>query len=114
MAFSFTSDVIGETMIEKFKEGITVEGVFEKRGSGSEHSEFTKMLIEGVPVIKDHNRNVMHHKVIIIDDRIVITGSFNFSKNANRSNDENIVIIDSPEIAAQYNDEFRRLYKRGR
>ncbi len=40
----------------------------------------------------------MHHKVIIIDDRTVITGSFNFSRNANRKNDENTLIIENPEL----------------
>lgn len=114
MAFSFTSDVIAETMISKFKNGLIVQGVFEKKGSNSEYSEYTKMLIEGVPVIKDRNYRIMHHKVIIIDDRIVITGSFNFSKNANRSNDENILIVESPEIAASYTEEFRRIYSRGK
>ncbi|HOP30177.1 MAG TPA: phospholipase D-like domain-containing protein [Spirochaetota bacterium] len=114
MAFSFTSDVIAETMISKFKEGITVEGVFEKKGSNSEHSEFTKMMIEGLPVVKDRNRKIMHHKVIIIDEKIVITGSFNFSKNANRKNDENILVIESREIAAKYLEEFKRIYSRGR
>ncbi len=113
MAFSFTSDCIGETMIEKFKEGVSIEGVFESRGSQSEYSEYTKMMIEGLPVVKDHNRYIMHHKVIIIDDSIVITGSFNFSKNANSRNDENILILESNEIAAKYTEEFRRVYKAG-
>lgn len=114
MAFSFTSDVIAETMISKFKERVAVEGVFESKGSNSEHSEYTKMIIEGLPVVKDRNRKIMHHKVIIIDDSIVITGSFNFSNNANRKNDENILIMESPEIAAQYLEEFRRVYKGGK
>lgn len=113
MAFSFTSDLIGETMIEKFKKGITVEGIFERNGSGSEHSEYTKMLVEGIPVKKDGNWHQMHHKVIIIDEKIVITGSFNFSKNANIRNDENIIIIDSQVIAAEYIEEFRRIYNGG-
>lgn len=114
MAFSFTSDTIGETMISKFRKGVTVEGVFEKRGTGSQHSEYTKMMIEGIPVVKDRNRRIMHHKVIIIDDTLVITGSFNFSENANRKNDENILIIESAEIAAKYTEEFRRVYSGGR
>lgn len=114
MAFSFTSDAIAETMISKFKEGLDVEGVFERKGSNSEHSEFTKMMIEGVPVIKDRNHRIMHHKVIIIDDRTVITGSFNFSRNANRKNDENTLIIENPEIASIYLDEFKRVYNRGK
>lgn len=110
MQFSFTSDKIGELIIEKFKQGIQVEGVFEKRGSGSEYSEYIKMKIEGLPVRTDTNKHVMHHKVIIIDDILVITGSYNISKNANTKNDENILVIDSPEIGSVYNAEFRKIY----
>jgi len=114
MAFSFTSDKIGETMIEKYKSGVIVEGVFEKRGTKSEHSEFTKMLIEGVPVVADGNKKIMHHKVIIIDDYRVITGSFNFSENADKKNDENILIIDDEAVAKIYLKEFQRVYQRGK
>jgi len=110
MEFSFTSDDIGEIMIKKFKEGISVQGVFEKKGSGTEYSEYIKMKIENLPVKLDSNKDVMHHKVIIIDDYRVITGSFNLSKNANRRNDENIIIIDSRELAAEYIKEFNRIY----
>jgi len=114
MQFSFTSDQIGELIIEKFKEGIAVEGVFEKKGSGTEYSEYTKMKIEDIPVRLDRNTGVMHHKVIIIDDYRVITGSFNISKNANNKNDENIIIIDSRELASKYIEEFNRIYGEAR
>jgi phosphatidylserine/phosphatidylglycerophosphate/cardiolipin synthase-like enzyme len=110
MEFSFTSDKIGEVIIKKFKEGITVEGVFEKNGSDTEYSEYTKIKIEGIPVRLDTNKYIMHHKVIIIDDYRVITGSFNISKNANNRNDENIIIIDSRELASKYIEEFKRIY----
>ena len=53
----------------------------------------------------------MHHKVIIIDSQIVIAGSFNFSDNAVHSNDENLVIIKDPDLAAQYLAEFARVQK---
>jgi phosphatidylserine/phosphatidylglycerophosphate/cardiolipin synthase-like enzyme len=111
MQFSFTSDEIGELIIRKFKDGINVEGVFEKKGSDTEYSEYTKMKIEDLPVRLDGNKAVMHHKVIIIDDFLVITGSFNISKNANLKNDENIIIIGSTELALQYLKEFSRIYK---
>ncbi len=114
MQFSFTSDQIGELIIEKFKEGIAVEGVFETKGSGTEYSEYTKMKIEDIPVRLDRNTGVMHHKVIIIDDYRVITGSFNISKNANNKNDENIIIIDSRELASKYIEEFNRIYGEAR
>jgi len=110
MAFSFTSDMIGETIINMFHQGVAVCGIFEKRGSGTIHSEYTKMKIEGIPVKKDRNRNVMHHKVIIIDGKIVITGSYNFSKNASLHNDENIIIMHNRLVAGKYLREFFRLY----
>jgi phosphatidylserine/phosphatidylglycerophosphate/cardiolipin synthase-like enzyme len=110
MAFSFTSARIGEMMIKKFKEGVAVYGIFERKGSKTGHCQYTKMKVEGLPVKIDHNRNLMHHKVIVIDGERVIMGSYNFSQNANRSNDENVLIIDNREIAREYLAEFKRLY----
>lgn len=110
MAFSFTSDPIGDAMIERFHNGVAVKGIFEKRGSNSRESEFIKMKTEGIEVIVDKNKYNMHHKVIIIDEQIVITGSFNFSKSANKKNDENLLIIDNSEIAEKYIAEFNKNY----
>ncbi len=110
MAFSFTSPAISEVMIKKFRKGIEVKGIFERKGAYTKHSEFIKMKLEGVPVQVDRNRFQMHHKVIIIDDYRVITGSYNFSANAALRNDENILIIDNEEVARLYSDEFSRLY----
>jgi phosphatidylserine/phosphatidylglycerophosphate/cardiolipin synthase-like enzyme len=109
MAFSFTSDPIGEAMIDQAKKGVKVEGIFEKRGADSPESEYNKFRVEGISVRVDKNPKNMHHKVIIIDERIVITGSYNFSRNASRRNDENILIIESAEIAQKYLAEYRRL-----
>ena len=51
----------------------------------------------------------MHHKVIVIDGRTVILGSFNFFRNAAEDNDENLLIIDDPAVAARFLDEFCRV-----
>ena len=59
---------------------------------------------------QDGNPGLMHHKVIIIDRSIVITGSYNFSASAEEVNDENLIVIFSPDIAAQYLAEFMRIY----
>ena len=111
MAYSFTSDAVAEMMIRKHREGVDVRGVFERRGAKSPHGEYIKMKIEGIPVMLDRNRHAMHHKVIVIDEVRVITGSYNFSRNAARNNDENVLVIDDPGIAAAYLAEFRRLYR---
>ena len=114
MAFSFTSDGIGEAMIDMFHKGVKVTGLFERQGAKSKDSEFTKMKVEGIPVRLDSNKYAMHHKVIIIDDYRLITGSYNFSKNASQRNDENCLMIDNAEITALYIKEFEKLYKTGK
>ncbi len=114
LAFSFTSDNISEAMISRFKEGVSVSGVFENRGILSKDSEYIKMKVENIPVRADSNPNSMHHKVIIIDDELVITGSYNFSKNASKKNDENCIMIYSRKIAEQYIKEYSRIFNSGR
>jgi phosphatidylserine/phosphatidylglycerophosphate/cardiolipin synthase-like enzyme len=52
----------------------------------------------------------MHHKVVIIDGAIVVCGSFNFSDSADRSNDENLLIIYNRAVAARFEEEYRRVY----
>ena len=57
----------------------------------------------------DANRYNMHHKVIVIDGAVVVTGSYNFSKNANTVNDENCIIIHDSGIAKEFIKEYERL-----
>lgn len=109
MAFSFTRDDLGTAMINRGRAGITVEGVFERTGSETSFSQMTPIFCAGFDVRQDGNSSIMHHKVIIIDEATVITGSFNFSNNAVESNDENLFIIRDADLAAQYMAEFRRV-----
>ncbi len=110
LAFSFTSDAIGEALIAKHKQGIAVKGVFEKKDIKNVNSEYIKLKVEGLDVLYDANPNTMHHKTIIIDDEWVITGSYNFSKNAKKRNDENCIMLRSPDIAKLYTQEFEKIY----
>ena len=110
MAFAFTHDTLGSAMRDRFKSGIDVRGVFEKRQTDNPYSEYKAMKKAGLPVILDRNRGTMHHKVIVIDEETVITGSYNFSKNAEERNDENLLIIKgNREIAAAYLAEFAKI-----
>jgi phosphatidylserine/phosphatidylglycerophosphate/cardiolipin synthase-like enzyme len=114
MAFSFTSDELGQAMVDNLALGIEVHGLFETRGANTKYSECNRLLLSGADVRLDGNPRTMHHKVIIIDGTIVVTGSFNFSANAAESNDENLLIIWDPEIAKLYEVEFERLMSEGK
>ncbi len=110
MAFSFTHDAMGEAIRARAKAGVKVRGVFETTGSETQYSEYGRMREAKLDVLQDGNPYLMHHKVFIIDGKTVITGSFNFSKSADEDNDENLLIIDSAELAAQFTTEFERVY----
>lgn len=111
MAFSFTHVELGQAITDRSKAGVLVQGVFETRGSETEFSEYVQMKQNNLDVWQDGNPYTLHHKVFIVDDKIVVTGSFNFSANATKSNDENLLIIHSPEIAGAYLAEFERVYR---
>lgn len=109
MAFSFTSDKIEQAMIDRHAAGVTLGGVVETSGSQTSFSAYTKFRAKQVEVYTDGNPWVMHHKVIIIDDHIVIFGSYNFSDNADTQNDENLLIIDNADIARAFKTEYDRV-----
>jgi phosphatidylserine/phosphatidylglycerophosphate/cardiolipin synthase-like enzyme len=114
LAFSFTSDPIGDALIAAQARGIAVRGVMESRNAGGSGSELEKLQTAGIDVLEDGNCYVMHHKVFVIDNARVITGSFNWSAQAQNSNDENAVIVDNAWFAQRYADEFQRVYDQAR
>jgi phosphatidylserine/phosphatidylglycerophosphate/cardiolipin synthase-like enzyme len=111
MAYSFTDDDLALAMIYKFNSGVSVFGVLDKSQALSNiGGEYDHLLENGIDVRLDGNPNSMHHKVILIDDRIVVTGSYNFSQSAKTRNDENTLIIHSSAIAEIYRREFERVW----
>jgi phosphatidylserine/phosphatidylglycerophosphate/cardiolipin synthase-like enzyme len=111
LAFSYTSDPIGAAMVERHAAGIEVQGVFEKRNANGIGSEFERLEQAGIEVYRDGNCYTMHHKFIVIDERIVITGSYNFTGRGEEVNDENLLIIEDSALARAYIEEFARVWQ---
>ncbi len=107
IAFTYTDTDLAGAMISQYKTGLRVEGVIESRGAT--RGALVPLFCAGLPVMMDGNKYTMHHKVIIIDDSIVVTGSFNFTQSADTANDDNVLIIHNPAIAGLYNQEFDRV-----
>jgi phosphatidylserine/phosphatidylglycerophosphate/cardiolipin synthase-like enzyme len=111
LAYSFTSDEIAEAMLERYSHGVKVVGVFEEgQYYANAGTEYDRLVASGLDVHMDGNERNMHHKVIIIDEEIVILGSYNFSRSAEENNDENTLFIHNADIADQFFDEFQRIY----
>jgi phosphatidylserine/phosphatidylglycerophosphate/cardiolipin synthase-like enzyme len=110
LAFSYTDFPLAEAMVKRAQAGVNVAGVFEKVGSDTDAAELKTLSCAQIPVRQDGNGGFMHNKVIVVDERFVITGSLNFSTNAEDSNDENVIIIDNPDIAKLYMQDFERVW----
>jgi phosphatidylserine/phosphatidylglycerophosphate/cardiolipin synthase-like enzyme len=108
MAFSFTDYDLASAMVGRQQAGVELAGIFEARGANTEYSECRTLLAAGADIRLDGNPRTFHHKVVIIDGAVVVMGSFNYSTNATTANDENLLIIHNPEIAALYEAEFAR------
>ncbi len=113
LAFSFTADTLAQAMIEKSRAGVAVRGVFDSdQIDSNQGGDYDWMANTGLDVRRDSLPGQMHNKIIIIDDRVVVTGSYNFSNSAERRNDENIVIIHDPQTAGLYRAEFEAIFER--
>lgn len=111
MAFSFTTDEIGDAVRARAQDGVTVAGVMETEQVNSNiGTEFDAFKQAGLDVFRDGNDGQMHHKVMIIDESIVIFGSYNFTNSAEIRNDENLLVLYNRDIAAQFIAEFQRVY----
>ncbi|HME87420.1 MAG TPA: phospholipase D-like domain-containing protein [Candidatus Nanoarchaeia archaeon] len=109
MVFSFTHDKIGDMLLKKAAQGLIVDGFMEKSQNNA-YSEF-KRLNGTIPVQWESTGVNLHHKVFIIDRKIVITGSINPSVNGDTKNDENMLIIHSPRLAESYLHEYEIITK---
>jgi phosphatidylserine/phosphatidylglycerophosphate/cardiolipin synthase-like enzyme len=110
LMYSLTLDEIGDALLAKAESGVRVRGVLDGAQVENLGGEYAKLHGHGLDVWKDSQSAKLHHKVIIIDEAITILGSYNFSRNAEEHNDENVLIIHSLEIAAEFLLEFERLY----
>ncbi len=111
MIFTFTHDALAKAMVERYRDKIDVQGVIE--ANNADQGSLPNLFCAGLPVRTDGNRFVMHHKVIIIDAETVITGSFNFTWSADTENDENVLVIHDPAVAALYEAEYQKMYRQG-
>ncbi len=111
LAYSFTSDPLSEAIRGRAEAGVRVRGVMDEGQMKSNRgTEYDRFHAAGLDVRLDGDAGLMHHKVLIIDKEIVVLGSYNFTASAEKSNDENVLVIHSPEIAARFLQEFRRVY----
>lgn len=101
-AYGLTSNMIIYQLKAAHDRGVQVKVMLDA-GNLSDNREVAEDLEHtGIIVYYDKMPGIAHNKVIILDEKKVITGSFNFTNAADRKNAENVVMIENNEIARQY------------
>jgi phosphatidylserine/phosphatidylglycerophosphate/cardiolipin synthase-like enzyme len=106
-AYSFTSAPIAKALVNAHKRGVDVRVVLDKSQKSEKYSSADFLHHAGIPLLIDSAHAIAHNKIIIIDDREVITGSFNFTKSAEENNAENLLIIRDAAVADTYLSNWR-------
>jgi phosphatidylserine/phosphatidylglycerophosphate/cardiolipin synthase-like enzyme len=128
--FVFSEQELADILQEKHEQGVEIKGIFDPGFAYRYYSEMLDML--GVSLYLDcqpeANNNPwlnhldtvgtalvssgdkLHHKVAVIDDKTIISGSQNWSEAANYQNDEAVIIITNSKVAQHFVQEVQRLY----
>ena len=107
-AFDLDAEPIVQALINLEDQGVIVRAVTDE--DNSELPSINRLRRNGISVIEDKRRALMHNKFIIIDGRYVWMGSLNFTTNGVYCNNNNLVRFDSPELAANYMAEMDEMY----
>jgi phosphatidylserine/phosphatidylglycerophosphate/cardiolipin synthase-like enzyme len=107
--YSFTRDGLARALIDAKNRGVEVKVVIEKDNAYGQGSDYQMLKDAGVDVRLDGNPASMHHKFMIVDGELVVTGSYNWSTAAEDRNDENFVVIRDKEVVDRFTQEFNRL-----
>jgi phosphatidylserine/phosphatidylglycerophosphate/cardiolipin synthase-like enzyme len=104
--YSLTNPEIAEAIKNVKKSATKVRVICDKQ-----QAQIKNGLCASVGGKIDKKSGLMHNKFIVRDNECVLTGSFNFTNNAIRSNRENFIIICDKETAQAYTNEFEKLWK---
>ncbi|MDR1997228.1 MAG: phospholipase D family protein [Candidatus Margulisbacteria bacterium] len=112
--YSLTKTDIAQAIVSARQRGVKVRILTDREQAANKYARDEYFESYQIPVARDTHKGYMHHKFAVIDGKIVVTGSYNWSNNASYNNDENMLVIESPELAEIFNNEFGRLWQQNK
>ncbi|MCR4369107.1 MAG: phospholipase D-like domain-containing protein [archaeon] len=108
-AYAITDEQIAKALEEAARRGAKVRVIGDKLQANSKYSKLLELEEKGVET-RVSKSGLMHNKFIVIDGQLVVTGSFNYTENANTKNSENIIFVHDTKTAQRYSNEFFSLW----
>lgn len=110
--FAFTSREIAHALVEAKDRHVRIKITLDNAQIKDPYSKCRYLLSNGLNVKFHMGPGLMHDKFAVIDNQVVITGSFNWTATAEKKNAENLLIIKDKELAWRYKDQFKELWKK--
>lgn len=110
-AYSFTSEPIAQALIDAHNNGVDVLVVLDKSQRKQKKSLYHYLLENGVPTRINDNYAIMHNKFMVIDNKILQLGSFNYTKAAEKRNAENVLVVRrNKKVVQSYASQCQKLW----
>jgi len=110
--FTISDDRITDSIIKAHRRGVKVRIITDDDKSYDLGSDIEKLQQANVALVMDDSPNHMHHKFAVFDKKLLLNGSFNWTRSASTRNEENILVTDNVDLIIEYNHQFERLWKK--
>lgn len=108
--FTISENEITDEIIRTHQKGVNVHVVTDNDKINDRGSDIRRIAEAGIIVKIDQSSSHMHHKFCIVDKRVLITGSYNWTKSAADRNQENLLITEDSKVVRSYQREFEKLW----
>jgi len=109
--FTITDDEISRGILRAHQRGVRVRIISDDDKAIDRGSDVDALERQGVEVRLDQSDAHMHHKFALFDGAFLVTGSYNWTRSAARSNEENLVVSNNPGLIREFSEEFEKLWR---
>jgi len=108
--YYFTDRELARAVIDAYNRGVRIRVYLDNGQREAKYSKSCYLEKNGITIRYSDNPYIMHHKFCVVDNKVLITGSYNWTASARERNNENLLIIDDAKLVQEYLLEFNRLW----
>lgn len=110
--FTISDNQIADAIFEAFSKGVIIRIITDNDKQHDQGSDIGRLKQSGIAVRTDFTEAHMHHKFAIFDEKLILSGSYNWTLSARDENYENILISDNEKLIREFSGEFERLWRK--
>jgi len=108
--FALTHDDITNALLSAHQRGVAMRVVVDADEAKGKYSDHAKLIAAGIDVRIDVMSGLLHDKIAVVDGATLVTGSFNWTRSADRENAENLLVITLPDVVGQYALQYEKIW----